>query len=283
MGAGIVRAGSGVPELHWDSIFRYKPKYMIVVPSFILKLIEFAEANNIDYRNTSLNSAVCIGEPLRNADFSLNTLGKRITAKWPLKLFSTYASTEMGSAFTECENSCGGHLHPELIITEFLDDNNNPVPEGEPGEITVTTLGVEGMPLLRFKTGDVCYHHSEPCACGRNTLRLGPVIGRKQQMIKYKGTTLYPPALYSILDDFDTIENYQVEVSSNKIGTDNILIYVGLKSNNPAFTEKHKSRFRARLRVIPEIKIMDPAKLNLMISPPTSRKAIKFIDRRMEL
>ncbi|MFA5195005.1 MAG: AMP-binding protein, partial [Bacteroidales bacterium] len=48
MGAGIVRAGSGVPELHWDSIFRYKPKYMIVVPSFILKLIEFAEANNID-------------------------------------------------------------------------------------------------------------------------------------------------------------------------------------------------------------------------------------------
>ncbi len=90
-------------------------------------------------------------------------------------------STEMGTAFTECSEGKGGHHHPELIIVEFLDDNNNPVPEGEAGEVTITTLGVEGMPLLRFKTGDICHYYNEPCKCGRTTKRLGPVIGRKNK------------------------------------------------------------------------------------------------------
>ena len=107
----------------------------------------------------------------------------------------------MQSSFTECNEFHGGHLQPELIIVEFLDDNNQPVKEGEAGEVTITTLGVRGMPLLRFKTGDICYHYTEPCACGRNTIRLSSILGRKGQMIKYKGTTLYPPALFDILDN----------------------------------------------------------------------------------
>ncbi len=161
LGASVIRVGSGMPDMHWESILRFKPNYIIAVPSFILKLIEFAEANQIDYKNTSVKRAICIGEPLRNQDFSLNTLGNRIVQKWDLQLFSTYASTEMGASFTECIHGKGGHEHPEIIITEFLDENNNPVAEGEAGEVTITTLGVEGMPLLRFKTGDVCHHYNE--------------------------------------------------------------------------------------------------------------------------
>ncbi len=279
LGTGIVRVGSGMPELHWDSIFRFNPNYMIVVPSFILKLIEFAEAHQIDYRNSSVKNAVCIGEPLRNADFSLNTLGARIAKKWDLKLYSTYASTEMAASFTECSCGLGGHQHPEIIITEFLDDSNNPVKEGEAGEITITTLGVEGMPLLRFKTGDVCYHYNEPCPCGRNTIRLGPVIGRKQQMIKFKGTTLYPPALFNILDDFEVIENYIVEVTTNEIGTDNVLIRIGLKKDED-IAQKLKDRFRAKIRVVPDILIQPAAEINRMMFPESSRKPVKFIDKR---
>jgi len=127
MGAGVVRVGNGMPEFQWDTIKRLKPTIAIAVPSFLLKLIEFAEQNNIDYKSCSIKKIVCIGEPIRNEDFSLNTLGKRITEKWPVHLFSTYASTEMGAAFTECEHGCGGHHHPELLIVEFLDDNNKPV------------------------------------------------------------------------------------------------------------------------------------------------------------
>ena len=195
MGSSVVRVGNGIPELQWDTIRRIHPNTIIAVPSFILKIIEYAEAKGIDYKASSITKAVCIGEPLRNNDLSLNTLGRRITGKWPITLYSTYASTEMGTSFTECGHGVGGHHHPELIIVEFLDENDKPVADDQPGEVTVTTLGVEGMPLLRFKTGDVCYHSSDPCSCGRTTIRLGPVIGRKKQMIKYKGTTLYPPEI----------------------------------------------------------------------------------------
>ena len=280
LGAGIIRVGIGMPELQWDTIHRFNPTAFIVVPSFLLKLIEYAENNGIDYRNTSVKKAVCIGEPLRKPDFSFTTLGQKILDKWDIELYSTYASTEMSTAFTECEHAVGGHHHPELIIVEFLDDNNKPVAEGEAGEVTITTLGVEGMPLLRFKTGDICYHYNEPCACGRTTTRLGPVIGRKKQMIKFKGTTLYPPALFDILENIEGIENYVVEVFTNELGTDEILIRVGSRRKDDAFAGILKDRFRAKLRVAPSIVFDTVENIEKIRLPEENRKAINFIDRR---
>ncbi len=280
LGAGIIRVGNGIPELQWDSINRFSPTTLIAVPSFILKIIEYAESNGIDYRKSSLKKAVCIGEPLRNSDFSLNLLGNRIKEKWDLKLYSTYASTEMSTAFTECSEGIGGHHHPELIITEFLNENNEAVHEGEEGELTITTIGVEGTPLLRFKTGDICNYQTAPCKCGRNTIHLGPILGRKNQMIKYKGTTLYPPAIYDVLDNIAGIENYVVEVSTNKIGTDEILIRIGVKEPDINFDKKIKDNFRAKLRVTPEIIYSSILEIDKIQSPDVNRKPKKFVDYR---
>ncbi|NDV58752.1 phenylacetate--CoA ligase family protein [Bacteroides sp. 519] len=281
LGMGIARVGNGIPELQWDTINRIHPTCGMVVPSFLIKLIEFAEKNNINYNHSSLRKCVCIGEALRNQDFTLNTLGRRIHDKWPeLQLHSTYASTEMQSSFTECSELCGGHLQPELIIVEFLDDDNNPVAQGEAGEVTITTLGVEGMPLLRFKTGDICYHHTEPCACGRNTIRLCPVLGRKGQMIKYKGTTLYPPALFDILDSIPAVINYVIEVYTNDLGTDEILIRVGSEVKSEAFEKEIKDLFRSKVRVAPTISFESAEYISKIQMPPMSRKTIKFIDLR---
>lgn len=280
LGAGIIRVGGGIPELQWDTIKRFEPTAFITVPSFLLKLIEYAEAHGIDYTKTKVKKAICIGEAIRKPDFSLTTLGERIKEKWNIELFSSYASTEMGTAFTECSERRGGHHHPELIVVEFLDENNNPVKEGEPGEVTITTLGVEGMPLLRFKTGDICHHYYDPCACGRTTMRLGPVIGRKNQMIKFKGTTLYPPSLYDILDTIRGVENYIVEVFTNKIGTDDILIRIGCNEPSEKFEKTIKDHFRAKLRVAPSIVFDNPANIGQVQFPETGRKAVKFIDRR---
>jgi phenylacetate-CoA ligase len=266
--------------MQWDTINRIRPNAIVVVPSFILKIIEYAEQNGIDYRSSSITKAVCIGEPLRNPDLSVNALGRKILEKWPLKLYSTYASTEMATTFTECREGAGGHHHPELIIVEFLDDNDNPVKEGLAGEVTITTLGVKGMPLLRFKTGDICCFYMEPCKCGRTTMRLGPVIGRRKQMIKLKGTTLYPPALYDILDNIPYIMNYYVEVYTNDIGTDEIIITVGMVYENPELEKDIKDHFRARLRVAPQVKFMKPEEILKIQFPEGNRKAIKFIDRR---
>jgi len=280
LGAGIIRLGPGVPSLQWETILRLRPTAIVSVPSFILKLIDYAGEHHIDMNSTSVQKAICVGENIRNADFSLNTLGKRITEAWNIKLYSTYASTEMQTAFTECSECRGGHLQPELLIVELLDETNKPVVAGQVGEVTITTLGVEGMPLLRYKTGDICVYDDRPCACGRNTLRLSPIVGRKKQMIKYKGTTLYPPALFDILNEMEDVIDFVAEVYSNEMGTDEVLIYIFPVNFTEECNRKIRANLQARLRVSPHIKYITAEEIKKIQMPETGRKIIKFIDRR---
>ena len=280
LGAGIIRLGPGVPSLQWETILRLKPTAIVAVPSFIVKLISYAEEHHIDINNTTVKKAICVGENIRNVDFTLNALGKKITDAWDIKLFSTYASTEMQTAFTECTECKGGHLQPDLLIVELLDEMNKAVAPGEPGEVTITTLGVEGMPLLRYKTGDICVYDDTPCACGRNSLRLSPVMGRKKQMLKYKGTTLYPPALFDMLNEMENVIDYVAEVSSNEVGTDEVLIYIVPDNFDEETNRKIRANLQARLRVSPHIKYITDEEIKKIQMPEAGRKIIRFIDRR---
>ena len=282
MGAGVIRVGNGIPELQWDTIRRFHPDAIMCVPSFILKLIEYAEAHDIDYRSSSIRKIIGIGEGLRDQNFELNLLGRQIHEKWPeVQLYATYSSTEMGATFSECEYGMGGHVHPELIIVEIIGEDGMPVADGQPGEVVVTTLGVEGMPLLRFRTGDIACKHVEQCRCGRWSYRLSPLLGRKNNMIKLKGTTLYPPAINDVLDNTDYVENYVVIVRNSKAGTDDVLVKIGLK-HDPGFdvVKELKDSFRSRIRVTPEIEICPVEEIHEINYPPTGRKPVKFIDER---
>ncbi len=281
LGCGVVRVGNGVPELQWDTINRVVPNTCIVVPSFLVRIAEYAKKAGIDYHNSSLKKAICIGEALRSPSGELNPLGLKITEVWPeVELFSTYASTEMQSSFTECEYHCGCHTPINLIIVELLDEHNNAVEDGVPGEVTITTIGVKGMPLLRFKTGDMCIGDHSACRCGRNTLRLSSVLGRKGQMIKFKGTTLYPSALYEILDNVIDIRNYIIEVYTGSLGTDQIVVKIGSERNDEVFEKELKDLFRSKVRVAPEILFEPIDYIAKRQFPAMSRKQIKFIDLR---
>ena len=166
LGCGVVRVGNGIPELQWDTIRRVGSTACMVVPSFLMKLIEFAEKSGFDPNRSTLRKAICIGETLRTPDGKLTKLAEKISARWPqLELYSTYASTEMQSSFTECEHHAGGHIPADLIIVELLDENGAPVAAGEAGEVTITTLGVEGM------TADLLYDLLSPYADGSGEAR----------------------------------------------------------------------------------------------------------------
>ncbi|QKJ32489.1 AMP-binding protein [Mucilaginibacter mali] len=280
MGAGIIRLGPGVPSLQWETIQRLKPTAIVAVPSFILKLIGFAKANGIDMNSTSVKKAICIGENIRNTDFSLNMLGKKITEEWHIQLYSTYASTEMQTAFTECSAGQGGHHQPQLVIVELLDEEDQPVPPNTPGEVTITTLGVEAMPLLRYKTGDICTYTDEPCSCGRTSLRLSPLIGRKKQMIKFKGTTLYPPALFDLLNEREEILDFVVEIYANEIGLDQVQLYLVPADTSEECDHRIRAYLQARLRVSPHIKYVAAEEMVKLQFPEAGRKAVKFIDKR---
>jgi phenylacetate-CoA ligase len=278
--AGVVRTGPGAPSMQWETIFRLNSTTMIVVPSFILKLIEYAADHDIDLSKSPLKRAICIGENIRNDQLELNTIGKRIRESWDIGLFSTYASTEMQTAFTECECGRGGHLHPELLIAEVVDDAGNPLPYGEKGELTITTLGVEGMPLLRYRTGDICTLYDEPCACGRHSLRISPILGRKKQMIKFKGTSLYPSVIYEILNANSDIIDYVLEVSSNELGTDDITLWIATREPSEKMLAKLTSYLHASLRVMPKIIFADLSEIHRKQQGGAGRKPFRFIDKR---
>lgn len=281
MGASVIRVGNGIPELQWDTIRRIKPDTLMCIPSFILRLLEYADNNGIDYKNSSVKRIIGVGEGLRDQSFELNSLGTKIKEKWDVQLFATYSSTEMSATFSECPYSCGGHHHPELLIAEIIGDNDEPVADGEIGEVVITTLGVEGMPLLRFRTGDMARIITEPCKCGRKSFRISPLVGRKNHMIKYKGTTLYPPAISDVLNNTDYVDNFYLTVYTNEMGTDEVTITTGLKYQ-PDFDVVNdlKERFRAKVRVAPNIVIAPVSEIHKVNFPSMSRKPVTFFDNR---
>jgi len=281
LGAGLVRVGPGLPAMQWETIERLRPTTLVAVPSFIVKLLEFAQQKGIDPNTTSVKKIIGIGESIRTQNLELNIIGKRIQDHWNVQLYGTYASTEMQTAFTECTHGKGGHHHPELIIVELLDENNKPVKDGNAGEVTITTLGVEGMPLLRYKTGDIAAAHTTPCACGRTTLRLGPVQGRKQQMIKLRGTTLYPPGVFEILNQVDAIQDYVVEAFTGELHTDELKVYIrfrdGVSSDGIVLV---RTAFQSAVKIIPELVVVSGNEMDVLQGLGQNRKVTRFVDNR---
>jgi phenylacetate-CoA ligase len=279
LGAAAIRNGHGSLESHLAVIRQMRPTAIVGVPSFLRKLGLFLDAQGFPARAAGVRRLVCIGEPLRGRHLETLKLGADLERVWKAKAYSTYASSETITTFCECSAQQGGHLHPDLAVVEILDDAGNPVPAGAAGEVVVTPLAVEGMPLIRFRTGDVSFVIDEPCACGRVSLRLGPIIGRKKQMMKVRGTTLYPQALYSALDEIPGVSEYYVAATSAESLSDEVTVHVAV--DDPACTkELIGDRLQARVRVRPEVVIEPEERVREQVFTPKARKPIRFIDLR---
>lgn len=280
LGATSLRIGPGSPVVQLENIEKFKPTVLIGVPSFVAKIVEYAENNGIDINSTSVKKIICIGDSIRDEDLELNSIGKRIIDVWNVDLHSTYASTEMATAFTECNAGKGGHLQEDLLIVEILDSYGNNLKIGSVGEVTITTIGIEGMPLVRFRTGDMAYLIDDKCSCGNNSMRLSSIIGRKEQMIKYKGTSLYPPAIIDVLNDFPKIANFYIEVYSDSLGSDVVKVTIGKDDNNQDSIEKLKECFRMKIRVVPQIFVDLNINIISKLNKNKSRKKQVFFDLR---
>jgi phenylacetate-CoA ligase len=276
IGAATIRNGANSLHSHLELINELKPNVIIGVPSFLLKLAKFAEKYS-DPSSLGIEKLVCIGEPLRiwkNAKLKTTELCREIEKRWNAEAFSTYASTEMVTAFCECSNRYGGHLIPELAVVEILDKAGNPLPPGEIGEVTVTPFHFEAMPLLRYRTGDMATIIDEKCKCGRNSLRLSGISGRKHQMIKYKGTTFYPTMINSLLDSMNCVEEYQLRVENREL-SDSVTLAVAL-TDSADMTEL-QATLQTALRVKIEIKEENIEHLKAEVFPPGSRKPKRVI------
>ncbi len=282
IGATAVRSGVSTLESHLRLISDLRPSTLIGVPSFLLSLAKFAKSSGVVPEDAGIGRLVCIGEPLWAAEFPPGggyelhpTLASSmLQGMWNAKCYSTYASTETASAFCECEIRKGGHLIPELCIVEIVDESGNALGPGEPGEVVLTPLHVMAMPLVRYCTGDVSFVLDEPCACGRNSLRLGPIIGRKNQMIKCQGTKFYPDAVFNTLDNLEFVRLYQVQVTRDGL-SDSVKVSVAL--SDPARLQEVAAVLRGALRVRLDIEACDLDDLSVRVFPAGSRKPVRFL------
>ncbi len=281
IGATAIRAGSGQPTLVAELIRRQRPNVLVGVPSLLLMVARQFQDQGGSAASAGVEKIICIGEPVRDDDLSLSALGEKLADGWGAQVFGTYASTEMATAFADCSHGCGVHLLPELIIVEILDAAGKPLAAGEAGEVVVTPLGVEGTPLLRYRTGDIARLHCERCRCGRETPRLGPILGRRAQMLKCRGTTLFPAAIFGALQQLDGVQGYYLEVFSEFDLSDRIRVVVGC-GDSSLTAAAVAEQIVAKTRVKPEVVLVRPAEIKEKTLQPEMRKPVIFFDYRNE-
>lgn len=279
IGALAIRGGSGSVPMLKELIQAHRPTAIVGVPSLLVALGSSLRQDGQEPCDLGVQRLICIGEPVRAESLTLSALGQRLSDLWKARIFGTYASTEMATAFTDCAEGRGGHVPPDLILVEILDEQGRILPPGVAGEVVATPLQVGGMPLLRFRTGDIAALHADPCVCGRNTPRLGPVIGRKAQMLKVRGTTVYPPAIFSVLQEQPWVRGYYLEVFDQYELSDRIRVVVGSADANACASTLAES-VAARIRVKPEVVLVSPEEVQRKTMLEDKRKPVTFFDFR---
>lgn len=279
IGATAIRGGSSSVAVVAQLVQRFRPTAIVGVPTFFLALAQRLQDDGIDPASCGVKRLICIGEPVRQHDLSLSVLGQRLVDCWQAPVFGTYASTEMATTLSDCSHGQGGHLPPELMMIEVLDVDGQRITDGSPGEVVATPLQVTGMPLLRFRTGDIACLYSEPCRCGLTSQRIGPILGRKNQMLKYRGTTVYPPAISAVLQEIEAVTAYYIEVYDDFALSDRIKVVVGCQDDS---IDCHQiaERISARIRVKPEVEIAELDAVRRKIISEDKRKPVLFFDHR---
>ncbi len=279
LGASVARVGSGSPALLVDMVQRLAPSAIVGVPSFFEHTAHWAAGQGIDLRTSSVTRLVCIGEPVRGPNLAPTPLAARAAAAWGARLHGSYGISELAASTCECAQGAGGHLHPSLLHVEILDERDQPVPPGELGEVVATPLGVEALPLLRYRTGDIAALLPGPCGCGLQTPRLGPIVGRKHQALKLKGTTVYPAAVQRVLDAEPGLYGYVLVARSDGALSDSLEIKLALREGEDP-SSGLRARLQGALKVTPTLTVVEPQAIDALQQAGVGRKRRVFIDER---
>jgi len=186
---------------------------MCCTPTYALRLAEVARIEGVDISRLQVETIVLAGEP----GALIPAVKGRIEAAWGAKCFDHAGASEVGAHSFECGAQPGAtHVIESEFIVEVLDvATHQPVPSDEEGELVITNLGRLGFPAIRYCTGDLVRLNIEPCVCGRTFARFeGGVLGRADDMVIVRGVNLFPAAIENLVRQVDTVEEYQITVST---------------------------------------------------------------------
>jgi len=279
MGAMAVPSGVGNTERQLEIMIDFGVTALHCTPSYALYLAETAKAKGmVDKLKLKIG---CFGaEPWSNES------RKELEEALNIKAYDSYGLSEMmgpGVAF-ECQEQNGLHIWEDHFLAEILDKDELPCAPGEPGELVLTSLTKEAMPLIRYHTGDVTYFLEEKCSCGRTSRKLHRFLGRADDMLIVRGINVFPSQIENVLMSMQEIGNYfQVIVDRPKHGLDELTIQVEMKDE--AFTgeladlsriqKKVEDRLKSVLNVRSRIELVEKGSIER-----TAGKSKKVIDKR---
>ena len=222
---------------------------LVCTPTYALHLAEVADGLGLDLRSSAIRTTIHAGEP----GASVESVKRRIEQAWGAKCFDHAGATEVGAWAFDCQAQSGSiHLNELDFIFEMVDpQTGDEVCEGVRGELVATTLSRPGMPVLRYRTGDLVELTTEPCACGRTLARIkGGVLGRADDMLIVRDVNLYPSAIDNLLRALPSIIEYEVEIR-RIAGMDDLLLKIEIRDEE-LFSQVEQAvlaAFRSQLNI----------------------------------
>jgi phenylacetate-CoA ligase len=208
VGALVIPGGGQTSAQRMRSIIDTQATVLICTPTYALHLAEVGRAEGIDPATTNIRVTIHAGEP----GASIPNTRRRIEELWGARAYDHIGMTEMGAYGFTCLNQDAVHVNEAEFIAEILDPvTNEPVAEGERGELALTNLGRWGSPAIRYRTGDLVQRGPTHCPCGRTYLTLpGGVLGRVDDMLIVRGVNVYPSSIEDVLRGFPEVEEYRI-------------------------------------------------------------------------
>lgn len=283
VGASLVPMSSGNTQKQIMLMQDFGVTTLIATPSYAMYISEVIEEMELPKSNFRLKYGLFGAEGM-SAEMR-DTLEKRYGAL----VTTNYGLTEViGPGVSgECQYKCGQHINEDMFIVEIIDPNTGEVlPYGEKGEVVITTLTKEAMPMLRYRTRDISYLIPEPCSCGRTTYRLANIQGRTDDMLIIKGVNVFPSQIESVILGFPQVSpNYQLIVRRKNM-MDNIEVVVELVDGSllERFAEleqlerRIKERIHSVLGLDVKLRLAEPKSIER-----TTGKAKRVVDLRGEM
>ena len=263
LGAMAVSGGGQSTSQRLKAIIDYGATALVCTPTYALHMASEARKSGIDLaRESNIKITIHAGEP----GASIPSTKKLIEDSWGAKCYDHAGATEVGAFGFQCQSqSAAIHVNENEFIAEILDPNTGKtVPEGEQGELVITSLGRIGSPVIRYRTGDLVQPSYQPCPCGRPFLLLqGGVLGRVDDMVVVRGVNVFPGAIENIMREFPEIEEFRVEVFE-KEAMKEIRIVLEPCSDQisvEGLEEKVSRRVRETIGLRPQIELAPPGTL----------------------
>ena len=196
LGAAVVPMSGGATERQVALIMDFGARVLCATPSYALAIAEVAEAQGVDLRHSALEIGMFGAEPWSAA------IRAEIESRLGLRAVDIYGLSEIMGPGVACECECRAGLHgwEDHFLFEVIDpDSGRQLPEGEAGELVITTLTKQALPMLRYRTRDISRITTAPCDCGRTHLRILRITGRNDDMLIIRGVNVYPSQIEAVL------------------------------------------------------------------------------------